>query len=87
MTAVFSGQVVFSDWFGSFGQLLVIDHGGGFMSLYGHNERLLVALGDDVVAGQQVAAVGDTGGLDGPGLYFEIRKDGRPTNPAIWCRI
>ena len=87
VSAVFSGQVVFSDWFGSYGQLLVIDHGGGFMSLYGHNQSLMVGIGDTVAAGQQVAAAGDTGGLDRAGLYFEIRENGVPANPAVWCRL
>ena len=87
VSAIFSGQVVFSDWFGSYGQLLVIDHGDGYMSLYGHNQSLMVGIGDNVAAGQQIAAAGDTGGLDGAGLYFEIRENGVPTNPAVWCRL
>ena len=87
VSAIFSGQVVFSDWFGSYGQLLVLDHGDGFMSLYGHNQSLMVDIGDNVAAGQQIASVGDTGGLERAGLYFEIREHGVPTNPAVWCRL
>ena len=87
VTAIYGGQVVFSDWFGSFGQLLVIDHGEGFMSLYGHNQVLHVALGGKVQVGQRIASAGNTGGLQRPGLYFEIRDNGIPADPLQWCRL
>ena len=87
VTAIYPGQVVFADWFGGYGQLLVLDHGDGFMSLYGHNQSLDVALGDAVAAGQVVARAGDTGGLNQPGLYFEIRYNGEPDDPLKWVRL
>lgn len=87
VTAIFDGQVVFSDWFGSYGQLLVLDHGDGYMSLYGHNELLHVSLGGAVRIGDTISSAGDTGGLNEPGLYFEIRHNGIPTDPLAWCRL
>ena len=86
VSAIFSGQVVFSDWFRGYGQLLVIDHGDGYMSLYGHNQLLNVELGAIVQTGERIALSGSTGGLDEPGLYFEIRHDGSPDDPLKWCR-
>jgi len=84
--AIHHGRVVYSDWLPGMGLLLVIDHGGGYMSLYGHNESLLREPGDWVAPGEAVASVGDTGGQSQAGLYFEIRKDGRPVNPRPWMR-
>ncbi len=84
--AIHHGRVVYADWLRGSGLLLVIDHGEGYMSLYAHNESLLREVGDWVSTGTPVATVGDTGGQSEVGLYFEIRKDGRPTNPARWCR-
>jgi septal ring factor EnvC (AmiA/AmiB activator) len=84
--AVYSGRVAFADWLRGLGLLLIIDHGQGFMSLYGHNQTLLKETGDWVAAGEAVATVGDTGGAGEAGLYFEIRRRGVPVNPAQWCR-
>jgi septal ring factor EnvC (AmiA/AmiB activator) len=84
--AIHHGRVAYSDWLPGMGLLLVIDHGGGYMSLYGHNESLLPNPGDWVVPGETVASVGDSGGQGQAGLYFEIRKDGQPQNPAAWMR-
>lgn len=84
--AVFRGRVVYSGWFRGFGQLLIIDHGDGYMSLYGHNRQLYREVGDGVETGEPIASLGSSGGLREPGLYFEIRENGRPTNPLIWCR-
>ena len=84
--AIHYGRVVFSDWLRGFGLLLIISHGEGYMSLYGHNEVLLRKTGDWVTAGEAVAAVGRTGGADRDGLYFEIRSSGKPTDPQRWCR-
>ncbi len=78
------GHVVFSDWMKSFGQLLIIDHGSGYMTLYAHNQQLLKTVGDWVVPGEQIALVGDSGGQSESGLYFEIRYKGRPSNPQAW---
>ena len=84
--AIHYGRVVFSDWLRGFGLLLIIDHGDGYMSLYGHNQVLYREVGDWVTAGETIATVGSTGGQTRPGLYFEIRHKGKPTNPQRWCR-
>ena len=82
--AVAAGQVVFADWLRGFGNLMVIDHGGGFLSVYGNNESLLRNVGDRVAVGDVVAAVGNTGGIEQTGLYFELRFQGRPFDPLDW---
>jgi len=84
--AIHYGRVVFSDWLRGFGLLLIIDHGDGYMSLYGHNQVLYQEVGDWVTAGQTIATVGDTGGQKRPGLYFEIRHKGKPADPLRWCK-
>jgi septal ring factor EnvC (AmiA/AmiB activator) len=76
--------VVFSDWLRGFGLLLIIDHGKGYMSLYGYNRSLFKEVGDRVEAGDVIATVGESGGRQRPGLYLELRKDGRPFDPAPW---
>ena len=82
--AVAVGQVVFADWLRGFGNLMVIDHGEGFLSVYGNNESLLRNVGDRVAVGDVVAAVGNTGGIEQTGLYFELRFQGRPFDPLNW---
>jgi septal ring factor EnvC (AmiA/AmiB activator) len=82
--AVAAGQVVFADWLRGFGNLMVIDHGGGFLSVYGNNESLLRNVGDRVAVGDVVASVGNTGGIEQTGLYFELRFQGRPFDPLKW---
>ncbi|MEM1403777.1 MAG: peptidoglycan DD-metalloendopeptidase family protein [Pseudomonadota bacterium] len=82
--AIHHGRVVFADWLRGSGLLMVIDHGEGYMSLYAHNETLLREVGDWVTTGAPVATVGDSGGQQEAGLYFEIRKDGKPTDPQPW---
>lgn len=84
--AVYRGRVVYADWLAGLGLLLIIDHGGGFLSLYGHNEQLFRAVGDQVAAGDTVARVGDSGGRAQPELYFEIRQAARPLDPVPWFR-
>ena len=84
--AISAGKVIFADWFRNLGLLIIIDHGNGYMSLYGHNERLLKKVGDWVLAEESIAKVGDTGGQEHPNLYFEIRSGGEPVNPALWCK-
>lgn len=84
--AVSAGKVVFADWFRNMGLLMIIDHGDGFMSLYGNNERLLKKPGDMVATGDTIARAGDTGGQNQPGVYFEIRRQGNPLNPSLWCQ-
>ncbi|MDP5053145.1 MAG: peptidoglycan DD-metalloendopeptidase family protein [Congregibacter sp.] len=86
VAAIHHGRVVYADWLRGSGLLLVIDHGEGYLSLYAHNESLLREVGDWVSAGAPVSTVGDSGGQSEAGLYFEIRKDGKPTDPKRWCR-
>ncbi len=82
--SVGDGQIVFADWLRGFGNLLVIDHGEGYLSIYGNNEALLRNVGDKVAVGEVVASVGNTGGNEAPGLYFELRFQGRPFDPLTW---
>lgn len=84
--AIQQGRVVYADWLAGLGRLLIIDHGDGYLSLYGHNENLFRAVGDRVAAGDTVASVGDSGGRGAPGLYFEIRKGAKPVDPIAWFR-
>jgi septal ring factor EnvC (AmiA/AmiB activator) len=84
--AIHHGRVVYADWLRGLGLLIIIDHGDDYMSLYAHNETLLKDVGEWVTAETPISTVGDTGGLDRPALYFEIRHKGKPTNPARWCR-
>ena len=83
--AVYDGRVVYADWMLGFGMLLVIDHGDGFVTLYGNNEALLKEVGEWVAAGEPVALGGSSGGRDEPVLYFAIRHNGEPVDPAAWC--
>jgi len=83
---VASGAVVFADWLRGFGNLLIVDHGGGYLSLYSNNESLYKQAGDTVHAGDVVAATGDTGGQEETGLYFELRRQGQPFDPMSWVR-
>lgn len=83
--AIHHGRVAFADWMRGFGMLLIIDHGGGYMTLYGHNQALYKSPGDWVQAGDLIARVGDSGGSERAGLYFEIRHKGSPVNPSQWC--
>jgi len=82
--AIFSGRVVFSDWMRGFGFLLILDHGDGYMSLYGYNQSLLKEVGEWVGANDTIAMVGSTGGRPDPALFFAIRHNGTPLNPLSW---
>lgn len=82
--AVADGTVVYADWMTGYGNILIIDHGNGYMSLYAHNDGLLKDAGDAVKRGDSVASVGTSGGQDSPALYFELRRNGTPVNPAGW---
>jgi septal ring factor EnvC (AmiA/AmiB activator) len=84
--AVSHGRVAYADWLRGYGLLLIIDHGDGYMSLYGHNQSLYREVGDWVEKGDVIAAVGSSGGINSNALYFEIRKDGKPTDPVRWCK-
>jgi septal ring factor EnvC (AmiA/AmiB activator) len=82
--AVAGGRVVFADWLRGFGNLLIIDHGDSYMSLYGYNETLHRQVGDVIRGGDRIAAVGNSGGHPDSGLYFEMRHEGRPFDPMKW---
>jgi len=80
------GRVAFADWLRGYGLLIVIDHGDDYMTLYGHNETLLIEVGDWVQADQVIATAGNSGNIDPSGVYFEIRKSADPTNPIPWFK-
>jgi septal ring factor EnvC (AmiA/AmiB activator) len=82
--AVAAGRVVFADWMRGYGNLLILDHGDGYLSIYGNNESVLRRVGDQVHAGDAVATVGSSGGNDSSGLYFEARFQGRAFDPLPW---
>ena len=84
--AVCQGRVIYADWLPGLGLLTIVDHGDGYLSLYGHNERLYKAAGEQVAAGDTIAAAGDSGGSARPELYFEIRKAGKPVDPRPWFK-
>ncbi|MEL0640180.1 peptidoglycan DD-metalloendopeptidase family protein [Pseudoalteromonas aliena] len=86
INSVHNGQVVFADWLKGYGWVIVVDHGEGFMSLYGHAQTLLRDVGDMVREGETLALVGQSGGQASSGLYFEIRHKGHAVNPVKWCR-
>jgi septal ring factor EnvC (AmiA/AmiB activator) len=82
--AVAAGRVVYADWLRGFGNLLIIDHGNSYMSLYGNNETLFKQVGDIIRGGDTVASVGNSGGNEDSGLYFELRHEGQPFDPLKW---
>ncbi len=82
--AVASGQVVFADWLRGFGNLLILDHGSGYLSIYGANESLLKQAGESVRAGENIATTGNSGGMGDSGVYFELRQNGKPLDPLSW---
>lgn len=85
VTAIHHGRVVYADWLRGSGLLLIVDHGDGYMSLYAHNQSLLKDVGEWVSAGTPISTVGSSGGQEESLLYFEIRQEGKPVNPAKWC--
>ena len=84
--SVHHGQVVFADWLRGFGLLIIINHGQGYLSLYGHNQVLYRRVGDWIAAEEVIAAVGNSGSQTRAGLYFEIRSAGKPSDPQVWCQ-
>jgi septal ring factor EnvC (AmiA/AmiB activator) len=84
--AVYGGRVIYADWLPGLGLLTIVDHGEGYMSLYGHNERLYKAVGERVNAGDTLGSAGDSGGSNRPELYFEIRKAGKAVDPRPWFK-
>ena len=85
--SVASGQVVFADWLRGFGNLIILDHGDGYMSLYGNNQAVLKQVGDSVKAGDAIASVGNSGGNEANGLYYELRRQSRPFDPLSWSLV
>ena len=84
--AIAAGRVVFSEWLRGFGNLIIVDHGEGYMSLYSNNESLYKQVGDRVQPGDAIATVGNSGGQPDTGLYFEMRHQSRPVNPLLWVK-
>ena len=82
--SVADGRVVFADWMRGFGNLIIVDHGSGYMSLYGNNQAVLKNVGEEVTAGDAIAAVGNSGGNESNGLYYELRKNSAPFDPLSW---
>lgn len=85
--AIAAGRVVFADWLRGFGNLLIVDHGGSYMSLYGNNEALYRRVGDAIRGGDTIATVGNSGGNPDSGLYFEMRYQGKPFDPLSWIDL
>lgn len=84
--AVYAGHVLYTGWFRGYGNLIIVDHGNEYYTLYAHVADMKVAEGEDVRQGQVIGTVGDTGSLQGPRLYFEVRYQGKPQDPAQWLR-
>lgn len=85
--AIAPGRIVFADWLRGFGNLAIVDHGDGYLSVYGNNESLYKAVGDPVKAGETIASVGNSGGNPETGLYFELRHLGQPIDPLKWVSL
>lgn len=85
--AIAGGRVVFADWMRGFGNLLIVDHGGSYLSIYGNNEALLKQTGDSIRGGDTIASVGNSGGNPESGLYFELRHQGQPLDPLKWVNL
>jgi len=84
--AIYHGRIVYADWLAGLGLLVIVDHGGGYLSLYGHNDELYRKVGERVTAGDPIAAAGDSGGRSQPELYFALRRGGRAIDPRPWFR-
>lgn len=84
--SVFAGRVLYSEWYKGFGNLMIIDHGNQYYSVYGHLEERFKQKGDKVETSETIGTVGDTGSVTGTGLYFEIRHRGKPMDPVEWIK-
>jgi len=84
--SVFKGKVIYSDWFKGYGNMIIIDHGNSYYTVYAHMEETFKSKGDEVDAGEVIATVGDTGSMTGAKLYFEVRHHGKPMNPLKWLK-
>ena len=87
VTAIFRGRVVFADWLRGFGLMTIIDHGDGYMTMYGFCDTLSKKTGDWIESGEMVGSAGSSGGQGEPGVYFELRHDGKVSNPAKWLKL
>jgi septal ring factor EnvC (AmiA/AmiB activator) len=85
--SIANGRVVFADWMRGFGNLMIVDHGGDYLSIYGNNDALLKQVGDMLDGGEVIASVGNSGGNPESGLYFEIRYRGQPLDPLKWASL
>jgi murein hydrolase activator len=85
--SVADGRVVFADWMRGFGNLIIVDHGDGYMSLYGNNQAVLKQVGEEVNAGDSIASVGNSGGNESNGLYYELRRQSKPFDPLSWSVV
>ncbi|MDA0234699.1 MAG: peptidoglycan DD-metalloendopeptidase family protein, partial [Proteobacteria bacterium] len=85
--SVAGGEVVFSDWLRGYGNLIIVDHGSDYLTIYGNNDSLLKEVGDRVGGGEPIASVGAAGVGNDSGLYFEIRHQGQPLDPMQWMRL
>jgi septal ring factor EnvC (AmiA/AmiB activator) len=81
---IYAGDIIFADWFRGYGKLIIIDHGEGYYSLYGHLDEIEIGIGERVKAGDIIGKVGDTDSINGYTLYFEIRQRGKPEDPLVW---
>ena len=84
--AVFDGKILYASWFKGYGNMIIVDHGDNYYTVYAHAEELFASKGDIVDKGEVVATVGDTGSLSGPSLHFEVRHHGKPVNPLKWIK-
>jgi septal ring factor EnvC (AmiA/AmiB activator) len=84
--SVFKGKVIYSNWFKGYGNMIIIDHGNSYYTVYAHMEETFKSKGDPVDAGEVIATVGDTGSMTGAKLYFEVRHHGKPVNPLKWLK-
>ena len=84
--SVFKGKVIYSNWFKGYGNMIIIDHGNSYYTVYAHMEETFKSKGDEVIAGEVIATVGDTGSMRGAKLYFEVRHHGKPMNPLKWLQ-
>ena len=82
--AVYTGRVLYADWFKGYGNMMIIDHGGNYYTVYAHLQKMLKSKGDRVNTGEDIATAGDTGSIIGPALHFEIRHHGKPLDPMQW---
>jgi septal ring factor EnvC (AmiA/AmiB activator) len=85
--SIATGRVVFADWLRGFGNLIILDHGDGYMSLYGNNQAVLKQVGDIVHVGDTIASVGNSGGNETNGLYYELRRQSHPFDPLSWSKV